>query len=315
MSEPRPDETPAPAAVFWAMRSQFSYAALRGYLAAGGQVRAVLIPLRPTLGDAPAPAWRPILPVAAPVSRLPMLSTAVEPSVLSLAHDHGIAAFEVGHPRDPAFAHLLTSLRAEVACVACWPRRIPRSVLARFPLGVLNLHPSLLPLHRGPAPLFWTLRHGDASAGVTIHLMDETLDTGPLLAQQPVTLEDGLTGFVLEQRCAAVGGELLAAAVRDLTSGRARPRSQEPGAGSYEPWPQPSDFRVSAAGSARWAYNFACGAVYWGGPVVIECGAQRFAVREPVSYSLHDTLDAPWQRDGDVMLVRCQPGVLRVIAG
>jgi methionyl-tRNA formyltransferase len=242
-----------------------------------------------------------------------MLSTAVEPSALSLAFERGIEAFEIADVRDPSIAHLLELLHAEVACVACWPRRIPASVLARFPLGVLNLHPSLLPVHRGPVPLFWTLRHGDVRAGITVHLMDDTVDSGPILAQRQVEMEDGTSGLELETRCAVVGGELLARCVLDLAGERLRPRPQEPGAGSYEPWPQASDFVVSNASSARWAYNFIRGAAYWGGPIVIDCAGTRFTVREALGYARDEDCEEVWRRQGDELLVRCRPGVLRVL--
>jgi methionyl-tRNA formyltransferase len=171
----------------------------------------------------------------------------------------------------------------------------------------------LLPVHRGPAPLFWTLRHGDGRAGITVHLMDDTMDSGPILAQRQVELEDGTSGLELETHCAEVGGELLARCVLDLAGGRLQSRPQEPGAGSYEPWPQASDFVATNAGSARWAYNFMRGAAYWGGPIVMDCAGTRFTVREALGYALDGDCEEVWCRQGDEVLVRCRPGVLRVL--
>jgi methionyl-tRNA formyltransferase len=60
---------------------------------------------------------------------------------------------------------------------------LPPEVLAVPELGVVNSHPALLPRHRGPYPFAWAVREGDADLGLTLHLMDETFDTGPVLAQ------------------------------------------------------------------------------------------------------------------------------------
>jgi methionyl-tRNA formyltransferase len=60
---------------------------------------------------------------------------------------------------------------------------LPREVLAIPDFGVVNSHPALLPRHRGPYPFAWTIREGDAELGLTLHLMDEEFDTGPVLAQ------------------------------------------------------------------------------------------------------------------------------------
>lgn len=76
--------------------------------------------------------------------------------------------------------------------VLCWgfPWKIPRTALDVPRLGSVNLHPALLPRHRGPIPLAWALRAGDADFGVTWHRMDAELDTGNLLAQAVVPIAD-----------------------------------------------------------------------------------------------------------------------------
>ena len=75
---------------------------------------------------------------------------------------------------------------------------LPPEVLAIPRLGVVNSHPSLLPRHRGPYPFAWAIREGDAELGLTLHLMDEQFDTGPVLAQgsRPMPAEQTLAGLV-----------------------------------------------------------------------------------------------------------------------
>ena len=75
----------------------------------------------------------------------------------------------------------------------CWgfPWKIPQAALDAPRLGSINLHPALLPRHRGPIPLAWALREGDPAWGITWHRMDAELDTGNVLAQTTVPIEDG----------------------------------------------------------------------------------------------------------------------------
>ena len=76
--------------------------------------------------------------------------------------------------------------------VLCWgfPWKIPLSALQVPRLGSVNCHPAFLPRHRGPVPLAWALREGDGQYGVTWHRMDAELDTGAILAQASVPMED-----------------------------------------------------------------------------------------------------------------------------
>ncbi|GHD98522.1 methionyl-tRNA formyltransferase [Streptomyces alanosinicus] len=78
------------------------------------------------------------------------------------------------------------------------PWRLPATVLRVPRRGVLNVHPSLLPRHRGPMPVHWTVRHGDEETGVTNHWMDEASDSGPVVTQRDgIPLPDDLTGDVI----------------------------------------------------------------------------------------------------------------------
>jgi methionyl-tRNA formyltransferase len=88
--------------------------------------------------------------------------------------------------RRATIAPLLAALEADLAVVMGCPWKIPAAALEVPMLGWINGHPSLLPRHRGPAPMAWAIRNGDAEIGVTFHRMDAELDTGPILAQRAV---------------------------------------------------------------------------------------------------------------------------------
>jgi methionyl-tRNA formyltransferase len=105
---------------------------------------------------------------------------------------------------------LLRSARPDLAL--CWgfPWRIPQAALDVPPLGSVNCHPAMLPRHRGPIPLAWAFRDGDAQFGVTWHRMDSELDTGPILAQATVPMLDDDHGIeVVGPRMGAIALGLL----------------------------------------------------------------------------------------------------------
>ena len=126
---------------------------------------------------------------------------------------------------DPAVAEAIAGYEPDVIAVACFPWRVPAN-LRRIPrLGILNVHPSLLPRGRGPEPLFWTFRRGERETGTTVHLMDGGFDTGPVLRQERLPVPAGIDGGELERRLAKLGGRLLVEAIVGLA-----PRHDLPGA-------------------------------------------------------------------------------------
>jgi len=89
-----------------------------------------------------------------------------------------------------AVAALLRGLEPDVVLCFGFPWKLPQEALDVARLGSVNQHPAKLPRHRGPIPMAWALREGDDEFGVTWHRMDAELDTGPILAQTTVPIED-----------------------------------------------------------------------------------------------------------------------------
>lgn len=98
---------------------------------------------------------------------------------------------------------------ADVGVVIDYGHKISAAVRSHFPCGVVNLHPSLLPRWRGPSPIKSALLHGDTKTGVSIMVIDDGFDTGPILAQTSVEILETETNAELEPRLAQIGAELL----------------------------------------------------------------------------------------------------------
>jgi len=249
----------------------------------------------------------PIVALAPPAIRL---LGGAQPTVVQLAHERGLPAFELRRAADAGTYDSLAALRPDVAAVACFPLRIPPALLGLPRHGFLNMHPSLLPRHRGPEPLFWTFRAGEASTGVTIHRMDEQFDTGDIVLQAPVELPDGIGGPAAERLCADLGGELMAKALGQLRAGTLVGRPQPPG-GSYEPQPRTDDWRLSTAWPARRAFNFMRGVAEWGEPYVVRAGGSDLVLAAALGYEPAGVLGAPFVISGGEVRVQFTPGILR----
>ncbi len=121
----------------------------------------------------------------------------------------------------------LAALRPEVMVVAAYGLLLPPAVLGTPAHGCLNLHPSLLPRHRGPSPVVTAILEGDTVTGVTLMLLDEGMDTGPVIAQRehpiaPADTAESLTGALFRR-----GAALLLETLPDWVAGRITPRAQD----------------------------------------------------------------------------------------
>jgi methionyl-tRNA formyltransferase len=199
---------------------------------------------------------------------------------------------------------LYSSYAPDAICVACFSLYIPRAILAIPRLGCLNVHPSLLPTNRGPDPLFWTFHDGHHETGVTIHLMDEGLDSGPIVAQEKISVPDGIPYAQLEAECAALGGKLLAQSLWQLYHGTAILTLQDESKSSYLPLPAEKDYVVIAAEwKARRVYNFICGVASSGMPVTLITGDESIQVTNAVSYSPEDVYVTAGE---EIIRVQCE---------
>lgn len=292
--------------LFFGMTGAFSTPPLRAMLAAGVDVVAVVLPARQPAGPLP---HRVELPRPAP-SDLPVLNPYLEPNVVHLAAGKGIPVWEVDRLSDPATLDMVAALQPDVAVVACFPRLFPAALRELPRYGCLNLHPSLLPAYRGPAPLFWQARQGERRTGVSLHLLDEGVDTGDIVAQAALDWPEGIPGTEIEQRCAAEGARLLLAVLQQLDQGEALPRQRQSQAeGSYFPWPSAGDLLIPTGWPARRAFYFLRGAAGW--PLAVQLGLERHRIRVAIDYVPDQVLDRPYLSDGTETLIQFSPGVLR----
>ena len=143
------------------------------------------------------------------------------------ALDHGLAVHQPGPLRRPEALELVTSLSPDLIVVAAFGQILPPPILQLPAFGCLNVHASLLPRHRGAAPISAAILAGDEKTGVTIMLMDEGLDTGPVLDKRslPIGAED--TAGTLFEKLGVLGADLLLQILPRWLAGEITPEPQD----------------------------------------------------------------------------------------
>ena len=131
------------------------------------------------------------------------------PPVKSCALERGTPVFQPDSLRSQAAQQQLAALAADVIVVAAYGKLLPPPVLALPPRGCLNLHPSLLPRHRGPTPVPASILNGDTITGVTLMQLDRGMDTGPIVAQTEYPLTGAETADELTAALFKLGARLL----------------------------------------------------------------------------------------------------------
>jgi methionyl-tRNA formyltransferase len=151
------------------------------------------------------------------------------------ARDHRIPIIPSTDSNEPTVAQHLHLTRPDSICIAMFPRRISQEITTLAPLGAINVHPSLLPRHRGPLPLFWTYHADDRMAGVTVHHTSQVFDAGDIIMQESVPLPRGYPVAKLDEDLARRGAFLLRSAAQALACGWAPRVVQDERAATYAP--------------------------------------------------------------------------------
>jgi len=252
----------------------------------------------------------PITPIRPEATQHNLLQGEQAASPLAMAAAQGVPAFAVQNLAAAKTLAVLAQLQPDVICVSCFPHRLPPAILNLPPLGCLNMHPSLLPRFRGPAPLFWALRAGVRQTGVTVHFMDAQFDTGDVALQRQFSLQDGVTHAKIEQSLAELGAEMLVEALSLIALGKLSRQPQPSGFGS-DSWPRDADFDLDTAWSAQRAFNFMRGTRNWERPYSLQVDRGMVLLETAVSFDPDGQLETAVVRQKQTFQIQFSPGVLQ----
>jgi methionyl-tRNA formyltransferase len=308
-----------PRALFFGMQGNFSAPFLTALLDSGIEVAAVVVPAPPLPGNNKPPAIQKRERPRFLRTILPLANTSLHSSILQTAWTRELPVWEVQRLSDRETLATLAAYEPDIICVACFSLRIPRAVINLPRLGCLNVHPSLLPANRGPVPLFWTFRAGLETTGITIHLIDERMDSGDILAQEVLPVPDGISYDELERQCTLQGKALLVRTAWNLYDGYAIRTPQDNTLSSYYPFPADADFAIPAAEwSARHVYNFIRGVYAWGNPLFLHNGEKVFQVHDAIAYRQNGRESkcvehlSPHTQETTALWIRCKVGKVQI---
>jgi len=155
--------------------------------------------------------------------------------VKARALERGCEVFQFEKVRTPEGVAQLKALEPDVIVTAAFGQILTQEILDIPPRGVVNVHASLLPRHRGSAPINWCILQGEETAGVTTMLTARGIDTGDMLLKAETEIGELETAGELTVRLSGMGGKLLVETLEKYLSGEIKPIPQDEAASSYEP--------------------------------------------------------------------------------
>jgi len=187
------------------------------------------------------------------------------PPVKIIAEALGCPVIQPESIKTDEFYHQVLQIAPDLLVVVAFGHVLPKKILEIPTYGAINIHASLLPKYRGPAPIQWVIINGETETGVTTMLMDKGLDTGEifLTRKTPVTPDD--TAATLHDRLALDGADVLKNTLRGLENKSIRPISQQHALATYAPMLYKKDGRIDWSLSAKKIEQFIRGMTPWPG--------------------------------------------------
>jgi methionyl-tRNA formyltransferase len=229
------------------------------------------------------------------------------PPVKKTATAFGIPVIQPETVRSDEFHQRIRELAPDLFVVVAFGQLLPPSLLAIPAMGAVNVHASLLPRHRGSAPIQWAIIEGDAETGVTTMMMDKGMDTGDILlmAKTPIAAEE--TAAELHDRLGEMGAPLLLDTIQRLRSGDLTPVPQAPERATYAPMLKKKDGEIDWSQPAEHIARRIRGMTPWPGAYTFSDGMRLKVFKARV---LERDISVP---PGTIL--ECIPGELRVATG
>jgi methionyl-tRNA formyltransferase len=233
--------------------------------------------------------------------------------IVVFARQHGLVPiFAPARMDDQNFYRDLIKCRADIFIVVAF-RILPKALFSIPPLGTLNIHASLLPKYRGPAPIQRAIEAGERETGITIFRIDEGIDTGGILLQKKVPISNNETTIELYSRLSELGAKGLIESLDGIQRGDLQPRSQDITQSSRAPKLKKEEALINWRQSAVAVYNKIRAFKPFPGTYT-EFDGKRLGIEraEPVENDPPDEPGTIVAIKDSFFDVRCSLGVLRV---
>ncbi len=237
----------------------------------------------------------------------------IAPPVKKLALKHQIPVLQPEKVRTPEFEQALAALKPDLIVTAAYGRILPKNILDLPPQGCLNVHASLLPRWRGAAPIHWALISGDTKTGITMMLMDVGMDTGDILLQSEVNLDDQINAGQLSKQLSELGAKLLPRTIDDYLAGRLKPVKQNSEQATIAKLMTRETGEIDWTQSSAQVHNLVRGTYPWPGAYTW-CGSKRLKIhRSRVNHNQSLLEQAAEMEPGTICL--CGRQAISVVCG
>ena len=230
------------------------------------------------------------------------------PPLKPVAEARGVKVLQPRRVREAEAQAALRALAPDVQVVVAYGQLLPRAVIDIPRFGTVNVHASLLPRYRGAAPIAWAIARGETETGVTTMLLDEGLDTGPVLLRHPTPIASDETAAELTPRLARLGAELLVETLRDMQRGALRPEPQDPAQATLAPILRKEDGRIDWRQPAPALACLVRGFNPWPGAFTTWAGSRLGVWRAREAAGRASAAGEILGREGDALLVGCGSG-------
>ena len=238
-------------------------------------------------------------------------------AIADIARQIGVPFHKNPKLKDESFQAQLEKYSAKIGLCVSYPRIIPKIVLELFPQGILNLHPARLPQHRGCFPTVWPILHGEDEADYTLHVMDQGIDSGPIIDKETVNFGDNDTGWSLYERLLNALPILLVRNASCIKNGINKAKPQDENKACYHNKKLPNDGNINWEWSADKIVRFVR-ALY---SPVHTCAqgnieGQKREIRRAVSInSFKKQLYNPGTiiEEGENLTIACGDGIVKIL--
>lgn len=176
-----------------------------------------------------------------PAGRSKILSSS---PVKQTALKNSIEVLQPNRLNDADFFDRLKNINAGLYIIAAYGKIIPKKILDLPKYGCVNVHGSILPEYRGPSPIQFVLMNGKKETGISIMLMDEGMDTGPILSQKKIIVEENDNFISLSEKMAHLGAAMIDEILPQWISGKISPSKQENDKATYTRLFKTKDYEI-----------------------------------------------------------------------
>ncbi len=239
--------------------------------------------------------------------------TSAPPPVKQAALRLGLPVYQPERVRRPEAVEFLRELSVDCMVVVGYGQIIPQSVIDLAPLGIINVHGSLLPRYRGAGPIQWAILNGETRTGVTTMRIDAGLDTGDILLKAETEIGADENAIELGGRLAAMGADLLARTLAGLSAGTIVPEKQDAAQATWAPLLKKQDGLIDWTRDAAAVHNQVRGLQPWPGAYTTFRGQSLHVWKSRLEHAAPPYGPGTTHRTANRLLVACGSGWLELL--